>query len=76
MQDYFEKLQAELMEVNPNLTADEALWWVEMLWSDFEASYAKAGYPYRGEEYASDYVAKQIKQHGASLHLVERKDRN
>ncbi|EUJ22609.1 hypothetical protein HB852_12240 [Listeria grandensis] len=75
MQTYFEKLKQELLEINPNLTEDEALWWVEMLWTDFEATYAKAGYPYRGVEYANDYVSKQIKQHGASLHLVERKER-
>ncbi|AQY51433.1 hypothetical protein PWEIH_14601 [Listeria weihenstephanensis FSL R9-0317] len=75
MQTYFEKLKLELLAVNDNLTPDEALWWVEMLWTDFEATYAKAGYPYRGTEYAYDYVSKQIKQHGASLHLVERKPR-
>ncbi|MBC1458252.1 YfhJ family protein [Listeria newyorkensis] len=75
MQPFFEKLKLELLAINPNFTEDEALWWVEMLWTDFEASYAKAGYPYRGNEYTYDYVSKQIKQHGASLHLVERKER-
>ncbi|EUJ29123.1 hypothetical protein MFLO_11060 [Listeria floridensis FSL S10-1187] len=75
MNQYVEELTKALEAKNPNLTHDQALWWIEMLWSDFESSYAKAGYPYRGAEYAADYVKRQIEQHGATLHLVERKQK-
>ncbi|CUL31517.1 conserved hypothetical protein [Listeria monocytogenes] len=73
---YLDELTAELMVKNPHLDKEQALWWIEMLWSDFESSYAKAGYPYRGPEYAADYVRQQIERHGSFLHQVERKGPN
>ncbi len=38
---YLDELTAELMTKNPHLDKEQALWWIEMLWSDFESSYAK-----------------------------------
>ncbi|WP_167630396.1 YfhJ family protein [Listeria valentina] len=76
MNGYTEELTKLLLEKNPALDEEKALWWVEMLWSDFESSYAKAGYPYRGVEYAADYVRQQIEHHGAMLHLVTRKQKD
>ncbi|EKA7756912.1 hypothetical protein OJ637_003192, partial [Listeria innocua] len=43
MYTYLDELTAELMAKNPHLDKEQALWWIEMLWSDFESSYAKAG---------------------------------
>ncbi|WP_439444180.1 YfhJ family protein [Listeria aquatica] len=76
MNDYTEELTKQLLAKNPALSEEKALWWVEMLWSDFESSYAKAGYPYRGAQYAADYVKQQIEQHGAMLHLITRKQKD
>ncbi|EMG26712.1 hypothetical protein X560_2410 [Listeria fleischmannii 1991] len=73
MNEYIEELVELLLSKNPNLTEEKALWWIEMLWSDFESSYAKAGYPYRGKEYAYDYVKQQIERHGKMLHHVSSK---
>ncbi|WP_088810920.1 MULTISPECIES: YfhJ family protein [Listeria] len=70
MNEYVEELVQLLQAKNPSLDKEKALFWVEMLWSDFESSYAKAGYPYRGPEYAYEYVKQQIERHGAVLHHV------
>ncbi|WP_099221816.1 YfhJ family protein [Listeria costaricensis] len=76
MNRYIEELTALLLEKNPALSEEQALLWIESLWSDFESSYAKAGYPYRGEEYAYDYVKKQIAIHGDKLHHLEPKKKS
>lgn len=50
MEQYFERLTDRLLEVNPSLTYEKARTWVELLWEDFESSYAKAGYQYKGKD--------------------------
>lgn len=50
MEQYFERLTEQLMEKNNMLTYEEARTWVELLWSDFETTYAKAGRKYKGQE--------------------------
>lgn len=73
MYDYLEKLTTTLLAENPQLDKEKATWWIEMLWNDFESSYAKAGYPYKGPAYTADYVAKQISRHGKYLHHINKR---
>ena len=41
MNDYHERLTKILLEKNEHITYEQALTWVELLWEDFEATYAK-----------------------------------
>ncbi|MCG1023169.1 YfhJ family protein [Sutcliffiella horikoshii] len=68
MEQYFERLADRLLEKNPALTYDKARTWVELLWEDFESSYAKAGYEYKGKEMTERMVSQIIDRHGDSLH--------
>lgn len=43
--------------------------WVELLWSDFESTAAKAGYAYRGAEYTENLVRQLIASYGDKLHV-------
>ena len=38
MQEKIEKLTAELLAKNPNMSAGRARVWIELLWSDFEST--------------------------------------
>lgn len=49
MEDKIEKLTAELLAKNPQMSVGRARVWVELLWSDFESTAAKAGYAYRAQ---------------------------
>ncbi|WP_404448743.1 YfhJ family protein [Sutcliffiella horikoshii] len=68
MEQYFERLAESLMEKNPALTYEKARTWVELLWEDFESSYAKAGYQYKGKDMTERMVMQIIDRHGDSLH--------
>ena len=48
MQQSIEKLTQELLAKNPDMSVGRAQTWVELLWSDFESTSAKAGYDYKG----------------------------
>lgn len=61
------------MEKNNMLTYDEARTWVELLWSDFETTYAKAGHKYKGQETTERIVKEWIESYGAQLHLFHNK---
>ncbi len=50
MNMYIEKLTNLLLEKNEMISYIQAKTWVELLWSDFEATYAKAGHAYQGEK--------------------------
>jgi hypothetical protein len=63
-----EKLTALLAEKNPNLSANKARTWIELLWSDFESTYAKAGYDYRGAEYTERIITQWITSYGDKIH--------
>lgn len=67
MDDYFDRLTNFLLSVNSTLTCAQARTWVELLWGDFEATYAKTG-QYFGEEMTEYVVKKWIKQYGEHLH--------
>ncbi len=49
MNDIFERLTNQLLNKNSSLSYAQARTWVELFWEDFESSYAKAGYDYKGE---------------------------
>ena len=69
MQQSIEKLTAELLEKNPEMSVGRARRFVELLWSDYEATSAKAGYSFRGAEYTENLVRQLIKSYGDKLHL-------
>lgn len=69
MENTIEKLTQELLAKNPDMPTGRARVWVELLWSDFEATSAKAGYNYRGTEYTENLVRQLITSYGDKLHL-------
>lgn len=69
MENTIEKLTQELLAKNPEMPAGRAKVWVELLWSDFEATSAKAGYNYRGTEHTENLVRQLITSYGDKLHL-------
>jgi hypothetical protein len=68
MNDYFERLTNYLLEKNQSLAYAQARTWVELLWEDFETTYARAGYSYKGKELTERVVRGWIDQYGARLH--------
>ena len=69
MEQYITKLTDELLAKNPQMPVGRARVWVELLWSDFEATSAKAGYKFRGHEYTENLVRQLITSYGDKLHL-------
>lgn len=69
MEEKIEKLTAELLAKNPQMSVGRARVWVELLWSDFESTAAKAGYAYRGAEYTENLVRQLIASYGDKLHV-------
>ncbi|MBB5174631.1 YfhJ family protein [Texcoconibacillus texcoconensis] len=67
MEKVFDRLANELLEVNGSLTYLQARTWVEMFWEDFQATYAKAGRSFQGNETGEKIVSMWIKQHGPHL---------
>ncbi|MBM7650253.1 hypothetical protein JOC78_003238 [Bacillus ectoiniformans] len=68
MEDIIERLTALLLQKNDQLTYARARTWIELLWEDFEATYAKAGYKYQGREMTEKVVAQMIANYGDRLH--------
>lgn len=68
MNETIEELTAELLEKNPNLTDEKARTWIELLVSDFEASYAKAGYDYQGTAVVEKVIRQWIDSYGNKIH--------
>jgi hypothetical protein len=68
MNEYFERLTNYLLEKNPSLAYAQARTWVELLWEDFETTYARAGHAYRGKELTEKVVRQWIDRYGATLH--------
>ncbi|MFJ5767669.1 YfhJ family protein [Lysinibacillus sp. NPDC093210] len=68
MQEKIDKLTAELLDKNPQMSAGRARVWIELLWSDFESTSAKAGYDYRGADYTENLVRQLIVSYGDKLH--------
>lgn len=68
MEEKIEQLIRELCERNPDLSEEKARVWIELLVSDFESSYAKAGYDYRGFSIVEKVVRQWIDSYGGRLH--------
>ena len=68
MNDYHERLAHLLLEKNDNISYQQALTWVELLWDDFETTSAKAGREYRGSEMTEMVVRQWIQHYGEKLH--------
>lgn len=74
MEQAIERLTQELLLKNPNMSVARARVWVELLWSDYEATSAKAGYSFRGTEYTENLVRQLITSYGDKLHLFAAKN--
>ncbi|QKS70611.1 YfhJ family protein [Paenalkalicoccus suaedae] len=70
MQDYFDRLTNRLLESNDQLSYADARTWVELLWEDFESTYAKAGYSYKGKEMTEKVLVQWIDNYGSRLHEI------
>ncbi|WP_174732865.1 YfhJ family protein [Mesobacillus harenae] len=68
MNDYHEKLASLLLEQNEHISYNQARTWVELLWEDFESTYAKAGREFKGSEMTEKVVRQWIQQYGGQLH--------
>jgi len=62
------ELVAKLLAQNPSVSEQKARVWIELLWSDFESTYAKAGYEYRGAEITEKIILQWIESYGSQLH--------
>jgi hypothetical protein len=62
------QLTLELLKRNNLITVNKARAWIELLWSDFEATYAKAGYDYNGSEVTEKVIRQWILTYGKKLH--------
>ncbi|MFJ8066565.1 YfhJ family protein [Psychrobacillus sp. NPDC096426] len=68
MQTKIDALIYQLLEKNDQLSAAKARTWIELLWSDFESSYARAGYEYKGAAVTEMVIKKWIESYGEQLH--------
>ncbi|HEY9577325.1 MAG TPA: YfhJ family protein [Pseudobacillus sp.] len=68
MQDIFERLTNLLLSKNESLSHARARTWVELLWEDFETTYAKAGHDYQGKEMTEKVVRQLLENYGGRLH--------
>ncbi|MGG3467739.1 YfhJ family protein [Neobacillus pocheonensis] len=68
MNDYHERLASLLLGKNDQLSYQQARTWVELLWEDFETTYAKAGREYMGSEMTERIVKQWIEHYGDRLH--------
>jgi hypothetical protein len=65
---YQEELTKLLLEKNKELSFEQARTWVELLWDDFETTYAKAGWEYKGSEMTERIVKQWVENYGNRLH--------
>lgn len=68
MQTKIDALVNQLLEKNDQLSVAKANAWIELLWSDFESSYARAGYDYKGPAVTEMVIKKWIEGYGSQLH--------
>ena len=74
MESNFNRLTELLLEKNPNMSSERARTWVELLWSDYESTSARAGYSFRGADYTENLVKQLISSYGDKLHLFAAKN--
>jgi len=68
--EIFQRLAKQLLEKNRNLSSEEALTWVEVLWEDVQTTNAKAGHPYVSPEVTENMIVKWINYYGPMFHEV------
>lgn len=68
METKIKELTELLLEKNDQLSFEKARAWIELLWSDFESSYARAGYEYKGAAVTEMVIRKWIDGYGGQLH--------
>jgi hypothetical protein len=68
MNSYHDELAKLLLSKNDQLSYNQARTWVELLWEDFETTYAKAGWEYKGSEMTERIVKQWIENYGEKLH--------
>jgi hypothetical protein len=68
MDSFHEDLTKELLQTNEKLSYARARTWVELLWEDFETTYAKARGEYLGKDMTSRLVKQWIDSYGDRLH--------
>ncbi|MEW9111086.1 YfhJ family protein [Cytobacillus gottheilii] len=68
MNEYQQRLYELLLEKNKQISAAQAQTWIELLWEDFETTYAKAGREYKGSEMTAKVVGQWIENYGEKLH--------
>ena len=68
MEQKINELISKLRAKNTSVSEQKARVWIELLWSDFESTYAKAGYDYRGAEMTEKIILQWIESYGAQLH--------
>lgn len=74
MEQSMVRLTEDLLLKNPQMSVGRARTWVELLWSDYESTSAKAGYSFRGAEYTENLVRQLITSYGDKLHLFAAKN--
>ncbi|WP_335872484.1 YfhJ family protein [Bacillus sp. 2205SS5-2] len=74
MNEIYERLTKILLEKNSELSPLRARTWAELLWEDFETTYAKAGREYKGTEMTEKVVRKMIENYGDKLHVFAAKN--
>jgi hypothetical protein len=68
MNEYKQSLVERLLEKNDKISEQQALTWIELLWDDFETTYAKAGREYKGSEMTAKVVEQWVNHYGSRLH--------
>ena len=68
MESTFHELTQLLIEKNNKLSYEKARTWIELVWEDFEATYAKAGYNYKGKAVTEKVVRQWVNTYGEQIH--------
>lgn len=68
MEQKIEQLVQELLLVNEEISEQKARTLIELIWSDFEASSAKAGYEYKGQAVTEKVIRQWITSYGNRIH--------
>lgn len=68
IEETIQALTNELVHVSGEISEQKARVWIELLWSDFESTYAKAGYDYKGIEMTEKIIRQWIQSYGKELH--------
>ena len=68
MEQRIERLTNALLAKNKNISVAKARTWMELLWSDFESSSARAGYGPANKDVVENIIKQWIHAYGDQLH--------